>query len=122
MGYRLLADLLVVAHLAFVLLVAVGGLVLLRWPRLAWVQVPAAVWGFAISVFQWTCPLTPLENRLRQLGGQAGYQGSFIDHYLVPLIYPPGLTPAMGLWIAAAVVVVNGTCWSLAYHRRGRSA
>lgn len=116
-AYRILADALVVLHLAFVLLVAFGGLLLLRWPRLAWIQVPAAVWGFAISVLQWICPLTPLENRFRNLGGQAGYEGSFIDHYLVPVIYPEGLTPAMGLGLAAAVAAINGVCWSLAWRK-----
>jgi len=118
---RLIADALLVAHLIFILTVTLGGLLLLRWPRAAWIQVPVAIWGIAISVGQWTCPLTPLENHFRRLGGEAGYSGSFIDHYLLPVIYPPGLGPRAGLVIAAVVAAVNGVCWTVAW-RRARAA
>lgn len=117
MLYRLLADLTVLLHLTFILVVGFGALLVIRWPRLAWIQVPVALWGVAISVFRWVCPLTPLENHLRSLGGQAGYQGSFIDHYLLPVIYPTGLTPTIGLALAALVTVINGVCWAVAWRR-----
>lgn len=114
---RLIADALLIAHLAFILVVVLGGLVLLRWPRAAWIQVPVAIWGIAISVGQWTCPLTPLENHFRRLGGQAGYDGSFIDHYLLPVVYPSGLDATTGLVLAALVAAANAVFWILAWRR-----
>lgn len=122
MIFRLLADFVLLVHLVFILLVAAGALLLLRWPRLAWLQVPSAVWGIAISVGGWVCPLTPLENRLRERGGEAGYSGSFIDHYLLPVIYPEGLTPVGGLVLAGIVAAVNGFVWAVLVRRwwRGR--
>lgn len=120
MIYRLLADILVVIHLTFILFVGLGWILLIRWPRLLPVHVAAVAWGAVISVLQWTCPLTPLENRLRSLGGQAGYPGSFIDHYLLPVIYPAGLGPTEGRWIAAGLVAVNVGAWG--WVLRGRRA
>ncbi|MBL8424926.1 MAG: DUF2784 domain-containing protein, partial [Candidatus Accumulibacter phosphatis] len=79
---RLLADGIVVLHCLFIAFVVLGGVLALRWPRLAWVHLPAACWGAAIELSGWICPLTPLENRFRQAAGEAGYAGSFIDHYL----------------------------------------
>lgn len=117
MLYRLLADLLVVLHLGFVLFVVLGGFLVLRWRRLAWVHVPVALWGFAISVFGWVCPLTPLENHLRSLAGQAGYSGTFIDHYIVPIVYPPGLTPTLQLVVAGGVLAVNALAYGLVFRQ-----
>src|SRR5574337_273160 len=88
MPYLLIANLLVFLHLAFVGFVVLGALLVLRWPRLAWIQLPCALWGALIEFAGWGCPLTPLENRFRQLGGQAGYAGGFIEHYLLPILYP----------------------------------
>lgn len=103
----LAADLVLVAHLAFVVFVAVGGLLALRWPRIAWVHVPVAIWGAAVELGGWICPLTPLENRLRAAGGEAGYPGGFIEHYLLPVVYPSGLTRGHQLALGVAVLVVN---------------
>lgn len=120
---RTLADAVVVVHAAFVLFVPLGGLLALRWPRVAWVHLPSAVYGAAIELGGWTCPLTPLENELRRRGGEAGYAGGFIEHYLLPVIYPASL-PASAPWVlAAAVVVVNvGVYAGLLARRRRRSS
>ena len=91
MFFRALADLVVVTHLAFILFVVLGGLLALRWPRALWLQVPAAVWGVLVEVGGWICPLTPLENRLRGLAGDAGYPGGFVEHYLLAWLYPAAL-------------------------------
>ena len=107
MWYRLLADLLVLAHLAFVLFVVLGGLLVLRHPRLAWVHLPAAAWGAIIEFTGWICPLTPWEQALRRLGGQAGYAGGFIEHYLLPVLYPSGLTASIQLVLGIFVVAIN---------------
>ena|SRR5205823_6417667 len=94
MLYRLLADVVLVAHLGFVLFVVAGGFLILRWPGMAWVQLPSAFWGLVVEWSGWICPLTPLENRLRAQGGAAGYAGGFVEHYLVPVLYPASLTRA----------------------------
>ena len=101
------ADLLVALHFAFILFVVLGGLLVLRWSWLAWLHLPAAVWGALIELVGWTCPLTPLENRLRVMAGQEGYTRGFIEEYLAPLIYPPGLAPALQLYLGLAVVLIN---------------
>ena len=97
--------------------VGVGGLFVLRWPRLAWVHVPALVWGVVVEISGWICPLTPLENRLRSASGDPVYTSSFIDQYVVPIIYPVGLTRGMQLLLAATVVVVNLVIYSLVLRR-----
>lgn len=117
MAPRLLADLVVVLHLGFILFVVLGG-VLVRWRRwAAAVHLPCAAYGAAIEVWGWTCPLTPLENRLRVLGGERGYAGGFIEHYLVPLVYPEPLTPRTQLLLAIGVVAVNGGAYLWALRR-----
>ncbi|MGA7982467.1 MAG: DUF2784 domain-containing protein [Chromatiaceae bacterium] len=108
----LAADLLVLLHAAFILFVALGGLLVLRWPRLAWLHVPAALWGALIELHgSIVCPLTPWENALRQAAGEAGYAGGFVDHYVVPLVYPLGLTRDMQVWLGVLVLVVNGLAY-----------
>jgi len=107
MLYRLMADLVLVAHLAFVAFVALGGLLVWRWRRLAWVHVPVALWGAAIAVTGFTCPLTPLENRLHRLGGRAGYQGGFIEQYVTVALYPAGLTREAQIALGTAVLALN---------------
>lgn len=114
----LLADLVVIAHGLFIVFVVAGGLLVLRWPRAAWVHLPAAVWGVLIEWAGWICPLTPLENTLRRAAGQAGYSGGFVERYLLPLIYPAGLTPAVQLWLGLVVLVVNVAIYALWWRRR----
>ena len=107
MFWRMAADALVVIHLGFILFVMLGGLLLLRWPSLIWLHVPAVAWGVIVECLHLGCPLTPWENQLRRVAGQAGYDGGFIEHYLIPLIYPAGLTPQIQIGLGAIVVLVN---------------
>ena len=104
---RLLADLVLLLHLAFVLFVVFGGLLVLRWRRIAWLHVPAFVWGAAIEFGGWVCPLTPLENRLREMGGEGGYAGGFVERYLVPVLYPGELTREIQIALGLAVLLIN---------------
>jgi Protein of Unknown function (DUF2784) len=119
--FRLLADLVVVVHLAFVLLVVFGGLLVLRWPRLALIQLPAAVWGVVIEWAGWICPLTPLENSLRARGGAAGYGGGFVEHYLLRVLYPAGLTRNVQIVLGLTVLLVNAIAYGLLLARRRRA-
>ncbi|MBJ7547445.1 DUF2784 domain-containing protein [Pseudomonas sp. OA3] len=107
MLWRMAADALVLVHLSFILFVLLGGLLLLRWPRLIWLHLPAVAWGIVVECLHLGCPLTPWANQLRRMAGQAGYDGGFIEHYLIPLIYPAGLTPQIQIGLGAIVVLVN---------------
>jgi len=105
--FRATADLVVAVHAAFVVFVVFGGLLVAHWPRLAWVHVPAAAWGVFIEFRGWICPLTPLENYLRQRAGSSAYQGEFIEHYILPLLYPANLTPRVQIWLGSMALAVN---------------
>ena len=107
MIYLLLANLVVLVHLLFVLFVILGGWLALRWRRLIWVHLPAAIWGALIEFVGWTCPLTPLENWLRRRGGQEGYAGGFMEQYLLPVLYPADLDRTTQLVLGGAVVMIN---------------
>jgi len=100
------ADLVVLIHFCFILFVILGGFIVIKWRRLIWLHLPAAVWGALIEFFGWVCPLTILENKLRQASG-GSYSTGFIEHYIIPVIYPAGLTPDIQLLMGVAVVVVN---------------
>jgi len=104
---QLAADLLLVAHLGFICFVVLGGLLVLKWRRAAWIHVPAAAWGALVELKGWICPLTPLEQHFRAAAGQAGYHGSFIEHYLLPLIYPADLTRTLQLQLGVLVIAIN---------------
>ena len=117
MLYRLLADVVLVAHLGFVLFVVAGGFLILRWPGMAWVQLPSAFWGLVVEWSGWICPLTPLENRLRAQGGAAGYAGGYVEHYLVPVLYPASLTRGVQVLLGATVLVINLIAYALAFAR-----
>jgi hypothetical protein len=114
----LLADLLVVLHLAFVVFVVAGGLLLLRWPKVAWVHLPAAAWGAIVEITGWICPLTPLENWLRQRGGLDVYAGDFVARYIVPTLYPEGLTRESQLLMGAVVIFLNAAIYTVVLLRR----
>lgn len=118
MALGLLADLVVILHLTFILFTALGGLLALRWRWLPWLHVPAAAWGGFVEVTGRICPLTPLENWLRGAAGGATYKGGFIEHYLVPIIYPPSLTGEIQLALGALLVVVNGAIYTMVWRRR----
>jgi len=103
-GARVLATLVVLVHMAFVVFVVAGGVLALRWPRVAWVHLPAALWGAMIALAGFICPLTPLENWLRVRGGAAAYDTGFLEHYLLPILYPVALS--RGVQVATGVFVV----------------
>jgi len=107
-------------HLAFVAFVAVGGLLVLRFPRLVWLHVPALLWGVWIELTGDVCPLTPLENALRHRAGEAGYETGFIEHYIYPVVYPPGLTRTVQLALAGALVALNAAIYGTLLARLGR--
>lgn len=117
MAYRVAADLVLVVHLAFIAFVVLGALAVVRWPRAAWLHVPAAMWGAGIMLGGWLCPLTPLEQRLRIAAGQDGYTGGFIEHYLVPLIYPAGIGRGHQLALGLFVLVLNGAAYGWVLRR-----
>ncbi|RQO55268.1 DUF2784 domain-containing protein [Pseudomonas sp. KBW05] len=107
MLYRLAADSLVLFHLSFILFVLFGGLLALKWRPVLWLHLPAVAWGIAVEVLHLPCPLTHWENLLRHLAGQDGYGAGFIEHYILALIYPAGLTPDIQLVLGAVVVAIN---------------
>lgn len=117
MLFRWLADGLVVVHTAFVAFVVLGSLAAIRWPRVAWVHIPAALWGVLVEFTGWICPLTPLENAWRLRAGEAGYSGGFIEHYLLHMLYPPELTRSIQWALGAAVLVLNAAAYTLVYRR-----
>jgi hypothetical protein len=116
--YRLLADAVLLAHTAFVGFVVLGGLLVLRWPRAAWLHLPAAAWGAGIGLLGGICPLTPLENRLRSLADAGGYEGGFVEHYVFGLLYPEGLSRSVQVALGIFVIVLNVAIYALAWHRR----
>lgn len=118
MFWRIAADALVLLHLGFILFVLLGGLLLLRWPRLLCLHLPAVAWGIVVECLHLGCPLTPWENHLRRMAGQAGYEDGFIEHYLIPLIYPAGLTPQIQLWLGSIVLLVNLSVYACLIWRR----
>jgi hypothetical protein len=121
MVYRVAADFVLLAHLAFVLFAVLGGLFVLRWPRLAWMHLPVLTWAALVEFAGWICPLTPFEVALREAGGEAGYSGGFIEHYVVALLYPEALTRETQLVLGAALVVLNAVVYGLVLLRVRRT-
>jgi hypothetical protein len=118
---RALADVVVLLHLGFILFAVFGALLAFRWPRVVWAHAPSAAWAALLEFRGWVCPLTPLENALRQAGGAAGYPGSFVDHYLLPVLYPPGLGRGVQLALGLLVVAVNGLIYWRLWKRSRRT-
>lgn len=117
----LAADLLVLIHFSFIIFVVLGGLLLLRWPRMGWVHLPAAAWGAWVEFAHIVCPLTPLEKRLRRIAGETGYEGGFIDRYITPLVYPDGLTDDLSFFLGSFVITVNALIYAVVlyvHHKR----
>ena len=121
MIYRILADLVVIVHFGFVIFVVLGGFLLRRWPKLIYAHVPAAIWGVLIEFAGWICPLTPLEKSLRAKGGEAGYQGDFIDHYLLPVLYPQGLNRNIQAALGVFALGINVLAYFLYFRHRKRA-
>lgn len=116
-AYGLLADAVLLLHLCFVAFVLAGGLLALRWPRLAWIHLPCAAWGAFVELAGWICPLTPLENRLRQAAGEAGFEGGFVEHYVMPLLYPGNLTREMQIILGLLVIGLNVLIYAAVWRR-----
>lgn len=121
MSHRALADVLLVLHGLFILFVLAGGALVWRWPRLAWLHLPAVAWAAWVAWAGWICPLTPLENALRRAAGQAGYAGGFVEHYLLGMIYPEGLTRGAQIGLGLFVALLNLGVYVLLLRRRGRA-
>jgi len=118
MFYRLLGDAVVVLHAAFVLFVLSGGLIALRWRKVAWLHVPCVLWGLLVEFAGWICPLTPLENCLREMGGQAAYPGDFVGRYLLPVLYPERLTRGIQIGLGLAALALNAAVYLVMVVRR----
>lgn len=121
MIYSIAADLVLVLHLVFVVFVVLGALLAFRWPWIAWIHVPAAAWGALAEFYGAVCPLTPLEQLLRQMSGEVSYTEGFIEHYLMPVLYPAGLTPSIQYVLGTFVVVVNAGLYGCLLLRRRRA-
>ena len=117
MIYKLLADLLFLVHLLFVLFVVFGGIAVWRKPKLAWLHLPAVAWGALIEFAGWICPLTPWEQSLRLLAGERGYSGGFVEHYLLPVLYPAGLTRDIQIVLGLLVLLINGFAYFVILRR-----
>jgi hypothetical protein len=116
--YNVFDDAIVLAHFIFIAFVIFGGLPVIRWPRLAFAHLPAAIWGAAVEFFAWTCPLTPLENHFRNLAGGASYSGDFIARYLLLIIYPENLTTTIQHIFGGMVIVINIIFYAIAIRKQ----
>jgi hypothetical protein len=122
MMYPLLADLVLIVHLAFVVFVLCGGLLVLKWRWIAWLHLPAAAWGAVVEFTGWICPLTPLENWLRVQGGEAGYEDDFKTRYLLPILYPVDLTQNIQVFLGTVVIVLNVAVYWWIWYMQARVA
>ncbi len=118
MFHQTLANLVLAIHALFIAFAVLGGLLVLRWSWARWLHLPCMAWGATVVAMGWTCPLTPLENSLRQAGGAAGYTGGFIEHYLLAVIYPDGLTREIQVLLAVALVVLNALVYAAVWRSR----
>jgi hypothetical protein len=120
--YSLLADLVLIAHLAFVLFALLGGALVLRYPKVLWVHLPVLIWGVVVEWANWICPLTPLENHLLRLGGEAGYAGDFVERFVSRILYPEGLSVPLRYTLGALLIAVNMAIYACVMVRRRRQA
>lgn len=122
MPYGLFADAVLLTHAAFVAFVVLGGFLVLRWHRLAWVHLPVVAWGAGIEFTGGICPLTPLENHLRALAHEQGYVGGFVEHYVFGLLYPEGLTRDVQMALGLGVLALNAAVYARLWYRRRRAS
>lgn len=120
MLYAVAAEAVLLLHSAFILFAVAGGLLVLRWRWLLWLHLPAAGWAALVVIAGWVCPLTPIEQSLRRMAGQDGYGGSFLEHYLLLLIYPPGLTRPLQVGLGALLLAVNLAVYMGVWQRQRR--
>lgn len=120
MGDRLLADTVVLLHLTFIVYAVLGGLLVMRFPRSAWLHLPSALWAGAVECAGWSCPLTHLENHFRIRAGLTGYSGGFIEHTVIPIIYPDMLTRTHQILLGIVVVAVNAVLYAVVVNRARR--
>ena len=117
MIYRLAADLVVLLHFGFIVFVVAGGFLTLKWPRVAWLHLPVVAYGALIEFFSWVCILTPFENWLRARSGASGYDTSFTEHYLLPVIYPGILTYRLQVILGISVIGINLVAYAMLYRK-----
>lgn len=117
MAYQILADSIVVLHFGFILFVILGALLIIKWRWIIWLHLPALIWAASIMYWGWICPLTPLENQLNSAAGSEGYEVGFIEHYIIPVIYPEGITPGHQLLLGALLVLLNIGIYLLIWRR-----
>ncbi len=116
--HKILADTIVIIHFLFIIFVITGGLLVILWPKMAFVHIPAAIWGAAVEIFGWICPLTPMENRFRDLAGETAYSGDFIGRHVLPVIYPENLTAEIQYILGGLVITVNVMIYFIVIRRR----
>jgi len=121
MIYKILSDSIVVIHLAFILFVCLGAFLVFKWPGILWIHLPCAIWGAILEFFNLICPLTPLENYFRKLSGIPEYHSGFIDHYILPIIYPDSLTPEKQMIFGLFVVIINVLVYGLIILKKFKS-
>lgn len=122
MPWLLFADLVLLVHAAYIVFVMAGGVLAIRWRSAAWIHIPAAVWAALVEFTGWICPLTPLEFQLRARGGGTPYEEGFVEHYVLPLLYPAGLTRDVQVLLGVIVVGVNVGIYWLVLRRRAPAA
>ena len=120
MLYQIVADFIVLLHFSFIVFVIVGGFLVFKWHWLIWVHIPSVIWAFLITIVGWICPLTPIENMLRQAGGGEVYSSSFIQFYLMPLIYPSAWNRGIFIAMGMSVIVINVIVYTLLFVRRNK--
>ncbi len=118
MTYRIIADLIVLIHFGFILFVVAGGFLVIKWQKVSFLHIPAVIWGVLIEFAGTICPLTPLENKFRLAGGEAGFSGGFIDKYITSLIYPEGLTRGVQILLGFVVIVINISIYGYLLRKR----
>jgi uncharacterized protein DUF2784 len=122
MWHSFLTDVVAIVHIGFVLFVLFGGLLILKWPRVMWLHLPAVTWGALVEFTGWICPLTPLENWLRGESGQVGYEGDFLLRFLLPLLYPEALTRPIQILLGAIALTVNLAIYTWLWRRHRRNS
>lgn len=120
MIYSLLAEIVLVIHFLFIVFVVIGALLVLKWHWLIYVHLISAFWGALIMFTGWICPLTPLENHLRRAAGESGYTGGFIEQYLIPVVYPTGLTRELQIGFGISVIVINLVLYGIVYYKSAK--